>query len=254
MNYQVLLQAEFRKRKIVNPRYSVRGFARFLTVDASSLSQVLRGKRPPGKAFLKTSGKRLGLNESEVLRFLDQSKNAKPPAIDLDEVRYEIMANWYHVALFELFALPGFVPEPENAAKLLKISVREARFAFGRLEAVGLIRTNDKGEFERPTSVFSTFGYPFSSPAHRQVQSEFFAFALGAIETFNYEEREHSGLTVAARASDLPEIRKKIRSFQIKLNDWIERRGSPDSVYQLAVSYFPLVDARAVRRIKGKRK
>jgi len=253
MNYQSLLQAEFRKRKIVNPRYSVRGFARFLGIDASSLSQILRGKRRPGAAFLRTSGKRLGLNEAEVLHFLERAR-AKADPVDLDDVRYRIMASWHHVALFELFALPGFRPEPREIARLLKISAREAGFALERLEAVGLLRKNAAGVYERPSPFFTTVGYPLSSPAHRQVQGEFFSYALNSIERHGYENREHSGLTIAARVSDLPAVRKKMRDFQTKLNAWIESRGTPDSVYQLSMAYFPLVEAESIRPSKGKRK
>lgn len=93
--------------------------------------------------------------------------------------------------------------------------------------------------------------FPLSSPAHRQVQGEFFSFALNAIESVEYGKREHSGLTIAARADDLPAIRLKIRKFQTGLNDWIERRGSADSVYQLVMGYFPLVHADAVISSKG---
>jgi transcriptional regulator with XRE-family HTH domain len=254
MKYQDLLLSEFRKRKIVNPRYSVRGFARFLGVDPSTLSQVLRGKRAPGKAFLESTGRRLGLNESEVLSFRDRARPSTEMPIDLDDVRYRIMANWYHVALFELFALPDFTPEPKRVAKLLGISVPEAKGALDRLATVGLLEKNAEGILERPSSFFSTVGYPLSSPAHRLVQGEFFSYALNAIEKYAYDRREHSGLTVAARSEDLPAIRKKIRDFQTKLNTWIERRGNPDSVYQLSMAYFPLVESEKVHHSKEKRK
>jgi uncharacterized protein (TIGR02147 family) len=254
MEYLNLLQSEFRKRKIVNPRYSVRGFARFLSVDPSSLSQVLRGKRRPGKAFLQKSGKRLGLTAAEIHQLGDRSKIAKANPIALDEIRYRVMANWYHVALFELFGLAEFRPEPRIIARLLGVSRREAESALARLETVGLLRRDTKGELVRPSSFFSTVGYPFSSPAHRQVQGEFFSYALNAIEAYGYDRREHSGLTVAAREADLPEIRKKIRTFQTKLNAWIERRGDPDAVYQLVMGYFPLVEAESVRKTKGQRR
>ena len=40
------LAQELTRRSAVNPRYSLRAFARHLDIDHSSLSQVLRAKRP----------------------------------------------------------------------------------------------------------------------------------------------------------------------------------------------------------------
>src|SRR5438128_469135 len=40
------LAAEFARRRKANPRYSVRAFACDLEIDHSSLSQLLRGRRP----------------------------------------------------------------------------------------------------------------------------------------------------------------------------------------------------------------
>ncbi|MBS1962885.1 MAG: DUF4423 domain-containing protein [Bdellovibrionales bacterium] len=240
------LEREFEKRRIVNPRYSLRAYARFLAVDPSTLSQVLRRKRAPGRAFLADSGKRLGLASSEILGFLDESRRKAESAVGIDEVRYRIMASWHHVALFELFALEGFEVTPASAARLLKIPVAEARASLERLEKVDLLHRTPEGKWTRPSSFFSTVGFPLSTPAHRQVQGEFFSMALNAIESVPHANREHSGLTVAARAADVETIRRKIRKFQTTLNAWIERRGAPDSVYQLAMAYFPLVSAESV--------
>ena len=43
---RAVLAEEFMRRKRVNPRYSLRAFARSLALEHSTLSQLLRGKRP----------------------------------------------------------------------------------------------------------------------------------------------------------------------------------------------------------------
>lgn len=45
MSFREVLEAEFRRRRARNGRYSMRAFARALAIDHSSLSQLLRGKR-----------------------------------------------------------------------------------------------------------------------------------------------------------------------------------------------------------------
>jgi transcriptional regulator with XRE-family HTH domain len=45
VTFRTVLQTERERRRAVNPRYSLRSFARDLSVDHSTLSQILRGKR-----------------------------------------------------------------------------------------------------------------------------------------------------------------------------------------------------------------
>ncbi|HSS98764.1 MAG TPA: hypothetical protein VLK33_17135 [Terriglobales bacterium] len=93
MRLRSVLEAEFSRRKQTNPRYSLRAFARSVGLDHSTVSQLIRGKRPithkavrsiagslrwDGAAILKASGpiavrfdsrviaKRLGLSVDEV--------------------------------------------------------------------------------------------------------------------------------------------------------------------------------------------
>jgi plasmid maintenance system antidote protein VapI len=43
---RTILEAEFTRRRGLNPRYSLRGFARSVNLEHSTLSQLMRGKRP----------------------------------------------------------------------------------------------------------------------------------------------------------------------------------------------------------------
>jgi len=42
---RTILENEFLRRRVANPRYSLRAFARSVNVEHSTLSQLLRGKR-----------------------------------------------------------------------------------------------------------------------------------------------------------------------------------------------------------------
>ena len=46
MRLRTILESEFLRRRLTNPRYSLRAFARSVNVEHSTLSQLLRGKRP----------------------------------------------------------------------------------------------------------------------------------------------------------------------------------------------------------------
>jgi hypothetical protein len=84
VTFRAVLAAEFDRRRSSNPRYSLRSFARDLSVDHSTLSQILRGKRRLTGRNIRTFGRRLRLaapaiaelcaleNESAVLSALDR--------------------------------------------------------------------------------------------------------------------------------------------------------------------------------------
>ena len=105
MNCSHLLTAELDRRRSANRRYSLRAFARDLSVDHSTLSQLLHGKRRLTVRTVRAVGARLGLpasmtaelcaleNEAAVLSVLPR-KNFRPESrwvstvtgIPLDEV------------------------------------------------------------------------------------------------------------------------------------------------------------------------
>ena len=109
MTFRVVLQAEFDRRRAANRRYSLRSFARSLSIDHSTLSQILRGRRRLTGRSVRTLGRRLRLtapaiaehcaveNESAVLAALerpgfraDSRWLASIAGIPLDEVNVTI--------------------------------------------------------------------------------------------------------------------------------------------------------------------
>lgn len=59
------LRAEFDRRRAVNPRYSLRAFARALGTSHSSLSRLSRGQRPSARAVA-SLGRRLGWSDAHI--------------------------------------------------------------------------------------------------------------------------------------------------------------------------------------------
>src|SRR5262249_56864131 len=61
-----VLQAEFDRRRGTNPSYSLRSFARDLSIDHSTLSQILRGRRRLTGRSVRALGRRLRLSAPEI--------------------------------------------------------------------------------------------------------------------------------------------------------------------------------------------
>jgi transcriptional regulator with XRE-family HTH domain len=84
VTFRIVLQAEFDRRRAANRRYSLRSFARSLSIDHSTLSQILRGRRRLTGRNVRALGRRLRLtapaiaehcateNESAVLAAIDR--------------------------------------------------------------------------------------------------------------------------------------------------------------------------------------
>lgn len=65
MDFRILLQAEFERRRARNPRYSLRAFARYLATHHSMITRIFEGRRltfPSVRAL----GARLGLTSAQI--------------------------------------------------------------------------------------------------------------------------------------------------------------------------------------------
>jgi predicted enzyme related to lactoylglutathione lyase len=66
MTFQALLRERFAARRARNARLSLRGFARSLAIDHSTLSQILRGKRRMSAPMVRALGRRLQVGNPVV--------------------------------------------------------------------------------------------------------------------------------------------------------------------------------------------
>ena len=78
MDFREHLQAELLKRTKMNPRYSQRAFARFLSIQPDYLSKLLIGRRPITAKTISRLGAKLGLAPSEGSRTLLASYGLAP--------------------------------------------------------------------------------------------------------------------------------------------------------------------------------
>jgi transcriptional regulator with XRE-family HTH domain len=71
-----VLQSEFERRRSVNQRYSLRGFARSLGLDHATLSQILRGKRRLTGRSVHALGRRLHLPPADIAEYAELEHEA----------------------------------------------------------------------------------------------------------------------------------------------------------------------------------
>lgn len=66
MDLPALLEAELRRRRARNPRYSLRAFARALGTDHGTLSRIMRRERRLTARTIRRAGARLGLTPPQL--------------------------------------------------------------------------------------------------------------------------------------------------------------------------------------------
>ena len=135
------LQAEFERRRMKNPRYSLRAFAQFLGTDHASLSQMLRERRPiPGTAIASWCAK-LALSPEEAAIY---ACSDEPWAIEAANMLHD-PAHWELVCLMRD---RGFVPDCRFISERISIPVDQVNIVITRLLRVGMLRLNAPTEWQ----------------------------------------------------------------------------------------------------------
>jgi transcriptional regulator with XRE-family HTH domain len=154
------LREELARRRRVNRRYSLRAFGAFLDIDHSTLSQILRGRRPIPVGALSTWAARLGLGpqETEIYRAVAL---AESPAARERRVRLhhwlgeaaEILGSPAHWRLLALLREPGFRADIRWVAAKLELGADDINDAFARLLRLGLLRVETDGTWRDATGL-----------------------------------------------------------------------------------------------------
>ncbi|MCB0364632.1 MAG: TIGR02147 family protein [Bdellovibrionaceae bacterium] len=241
------LKEDFEKRKLRNPAYSLRAFARDLGLDHASLSQILSGKRRISKANFEKIAQALHLTDDQVKQLKHEVDLGLESYSTLDDQLIARKNRWYLDAICELTRLEDFEPSVPWVAQALGLSESEVQEAVDLLTALGELRVSkDKWEVvEFCTTTLS--GTKMSNldlaSAVRQCQRGFMSKQIEAFEKFPFEEMSHYGLTLAFDPDKLPEIRQKL----IKTIREISREAESGQtrqrrVYRLNLSFFPVSD------------
>ncbi len=235
--FALRLETEFQKRKAANYRYSLRAFAKFLELDASYLSKLLKGKRPLSPAIEKHCSKLLGWNVPdnlpETLTRLKDTYNT----LDLDS--FLLISEWYHYAIFELIKIKSTPWNADSVAPALSISKEQAHDALTRLERLGLIRKNGT-TFNRTQKGITTLGNKFTTTAFRALQKEILNRAISAMENIPMEMRDQTSMTLAIPSAQIPKAKQMLTRFRRHFCSSMQKQGNLDSVYHLSLSFYPV--------------
>lgn len=260
-DYRDVLEHQYAQRCRHNPDYSQRAFARELGLSASQLSEVMKGVHGLSPARARAIAERLRMDETATERFVDlvEAKHARDPrrrqqAQERLEARrdhesfdmlpsdaFQMIAEWYHLALLELLKTRHFRSDAGWIAKALRIPVETAVGAVSRLRRLGLVRTDGGRIRAMKAKVSTTFDVP--SQAIRTFHSQVLDKAKDALPHQSVDEREFGALLVPVGKHQIPEAKRLIREFQDRFSEELGADLVKDEVYALSVQFFRLSDA-----------
>ncbi len=236
------LQRTYAERCQRNPQYSLRSFAKSLDIDSSTLSSLLRGKRPLTAKTAQRLITKLGITDpaqaqSLLLGVLGEAENAVPDYRQLELEAAEAVSTWEHFAIRSLLQLDGYRPSTRTIARRLNLSHTVVTEALARMEKIGLVVNKGDTWFDTGKNIATPS--QVLSPVLRETLRQCMVKAIDSLERDPISVRDMSGITMAISSKKLPEARKLILEFRRKLCAFLED-GYKDSVYRLNVELFPL--------------
>ncbi len=262
-SFRFVLQDELAKRCSLNPNYSLRSFARSLSVSPAALSDMLNNKRPITHKMKERIGFQLGLSPQDLESFTAKPHgNSKikteaapeltfqPVAIDV----FSVISEPYHYAILELIKTNSFKWDFKWISQRLQLTISEVKIAVERLERVGLLKREDGG-----TVIDTTHGNRsdlrdgYSSEAQRRSLIRSHEFVIEAIKTVPVEHRDNTTMTMAVNKKDLPKARQLMKEFRRRFCVELESSHDLDEVYQLAISFVPITNLKNKNLKRGKK-
>ncbi|MDO5576914.1 MAG: TIGR02147 family protein [Fibrobacter sp.] len=158
----------------------------------------------------------------------------------LNEECYEVLANWYNLAIKEIVELPDYKNSAKWISRVLtpQVAISEVVAALNLLKRLGLIKSVD-GHL---SSVDKTL---ISDERVRSVKAVEFhrqMIQLGseALTRFESREREISGTTIRIASEDVENVKVLLREFRRKILNLAANSAMADQIYQLNFQFFPL--------------
>jgi uncharacterized protein (TIGR02147 family) len=253
------LKDTLEERIASNPRYSMRAFARDLSLSPQQLSNLLNGQRGMSNQTADRIANKLGLSKSQKEIFCQgvraefsrsksqrtiaqakleclAQKNLSTAHLELDVLR--TISNWYHFALIELLKMKSSKSRPAWYAGKLGISENEVKNALSRLERLNLIVKTTQGWKVKQEQVVIDQGVPSEGVRafHRQILEK----ATEALAFQNQDERYGYSLALPVKVKNLPRAKELIRDFREKFSHEIADQTDAEEVYGLSIQYFRL--------------
>lgn len=263
MDYREILSDCFRRRCKANPRYSLRAFARDLSLSPSRLSEVIAGKgelsRDKGEIIV-AKMKFTGDTRANFLDAIDavsaplksqrmaalsrlNKRIATSRSRELDEKSFEVISDPKYVLVWSFMMLPIYDGDPEVLVKHLGLNILEVFEILRRLARLHFIKKENQKWLAIPGSFTVGDGTP--SEVIRSYHRQMAALGRKSIDSQPVASRHLDSLVIPFDSRRFPEIQQRIVEFSRSLMADFSWDG--DCVYGLSLQFFRMSEPLAVK-------
>lgn len=259
-SYRSVLKFEYESRKIKDPAYSLRTYARDLELKVSQLSEILSKKKGLSPKRARKVGQRLAFRDEKLTWFLSlvEAEHSRSPLVrkqakkkvalyhngvrsqelQIDSLPFDFY--WYHLAIRRMTLLADFNSEPEWIAKHLNVSVAEVRQACKDLLHAGLIKKNTNGNLIHVENVYLS-RQAMNDKARTGVCRSMLQKSFESYSKPRENRRHHGNHIFTISRELLPEMMDLIRDFIDKLDYLTYKSDQHNELMAVIVHAFPLM-------------
>lgn len=253
--YIDILNNSFLEKKKLNCTFSLRAFAKYISISPTGLSLILNGKRPLTTTKASEILFKLKLNDELESQFVDavekfeyyrlneteKKERELENTLNYEEINqsdFNLIDEWYHLVILNLTALKDFNSDPEWIAGVLGISNAAATDAICKLLQLGLLEKNDNGVLLRNSKPISISSLT-SSESIQYYHEQNITRAIKSIKAVPVDQRDISSIIMPINKEKMGEAKKMIQNFTRELASFLKDGSEYEDVYSLNVQFFP---------------
>ena len=254
IHIQNLIRSGLSDIKSKNPNFSLRAYAKKLSLSPSALSEILNGKRKVSKKLAARIVEKMNLDPTEShavlnlfdnktarLDFVEQGHIPEAPAnidfLKLSSDQFNLISEWQHFAILSLIETEDFKSDINWIAQRLSISATQAQTSVDRLIRLGFVFKKNKKFITNKQALLTSDNIP--NQAVRKSHYSDLRLAEKALDNCPVDERDFTAITIPANKKNLAKAKKMIREFQDKLTLCLEQ-GPKDEVFKFTFYLYPL--------------
>lgn len=168
----------------------------------------------------------------------DIAKAHKIRVVNSDAFTY--FESWRNPVLRELVAMmPGATPEALAEMCWQPVTAEEVYKSLDFMVEVGVLKKKSKNVYVQVDKALIS-NSDVMPVAIRSMHREMAGFAQKAIDDFEVNERNFTGVTMGVDCSSYEQIVRELESFRRKIVAIANSSGKPDRVYRMNLQLFPL--------------
>jgi uncharacterized protein (TIGR02147 family) len=258
------IKFEHELRRARRQSYSMRAFARDLSVSPSSLNDFLKGRVGMSRSRIESIAEKLKWSEMRKEHFIDlvQAKFDKDPGVrqtslmkskarlkngsyGLSLDSFKVISDWYHLVIRELCD----VKEGMTVAKIAKelsLSPLTAGKAVKRLLKLELLKETENGL--KPTEFGSHFGDEAPSEAIVEFHTQILELAQKAMRDVPFEDRESHSLIFSVPKENLPKMHAELKTAILQIANKYAHGQNMNTIQALSLQVFPVWEEKGLKK------